>query len=95
MTEWGVLTVLITLVGLLGSLYKLFFQPVSELNASIRVLIQKFTNMEERDVGRDIEIKTNREFVLNHDKRITLTEKDIEELKKIKNTNYVKQYKHE
>ena len=62
MTEWGVLTVFITLVGLLGSLYKLFFQPVSELNTSIRVLIQKFTNMEERDVVRDIEIKTNREF---------------------------------
>lgn len=92
MTEWGVLTVIITVVGLLGSLYKLFFQPVSELNTSIRVLIQKFTNMEERDVGRDIEIKTNREFVLNHDKRITLTERDIEELKGIKNTTYTKQY---
>ena len=90
--EWTVVGVIVALVGLFGSLYKLFFQPVNELNASVRVLIEKFSNMEKRDLQRDIDVKHNRERLSDHDKRITLTERDIEELKGIKSKQYIKQY---
>lgn len=89
--EWTVVGVIVVLVGLIGSLYKLFFQPINELNSSIMVLIEKFSNMEQRDRERDSELKFNRETLTEHDKRITFTERDIRELKKIKGTDYVKQ----
>lgn len=90
--EWTTVGVLVVLVGLFGSVYKLFFLPINELNSSIIVLIEKFSNMEKRDLQRDIDVKSNRECLSDHDKRITLTERDIEELKGIKNTTYTKQY---
>ena len=90
--EWTVVGVMVVLVGLFGSLYKLFFQPINELNSSIIVLIEKFSNMEERDKQRDLDVKYNRETLIEHDKRITFTEKDIEELKGIRSKTYTKQY---
>ena len=90
--EWTVVGVIVVLVGLVGSLYKLFFQPINELNSSIIVLIEKFSNMEERDKERDLDVKYNRETLIEHDKRITFTEKDIEELKGIRSKTYTKQY---
>lgn len=90
--EWTVVGVIVVLVGLVGSLYKLFFQPINELNSSIIVLIEKFSNMEERDKQRDLDVKYNRETLIEHDKRITFTERDIEELKGIRSKTYTKQY---
>lgn len=94
MTEWGVIGVFVSLVGLFATIYKLVFQPMNELNTTIRVLIQRLANSEELDRGRDVrlgehrgELIRHRDCLSDHDKRIDINAKDIED---IKNTTYMK-----
>lgn len=97
MTEWGVFLIVTAMIGFMGTSYSMFFKPIERLNVSIEILIQRLTNMEERDALRDVEIGTNKadikcnsKTLVEHDKRITLTEKEIFDLKNIKNTHFIK-----
>ena len=94
MTEWGVVGVLVVLVGLFGSMYKLFFQPIQTLDVTLTILNETIKNMGALDQARDVrlgehrgELIKHRDTLSEHDKRIGLTERDIAE---IKNTNYMK-----
>ena len=94
MTEWGVVGVIVVLVGLFGSMYKLFFQPIQTLDVTLNILNETIKNMGALDQARDVrlgehrgELIKHRDTLNEHDKRIGLTERDIAE---IKNTHYIK-----
>ena len=98
MTEWGVVGVIVVLVGLFGSmfgsLYKLFFQPIQTLDITLNILNETIKNMSALDQARDGRLEEHKGVLIQHsdklsehDKRIGLTERDIAE---IKNTNYMK-----
>ena len=82
------------LVGLFGSLYKLFFKPIQTLDITLNILNETIKNMGALDQARDGRLEEHKGVLIKHsdtlsehDKRIGLTERDIEE---IKNTHYMK-----
>ena len=95
MTEWGVVGVVVVLVGLFGSLYKLFFQPIQTLDVTLTILNETIKNMSALDQARDVrlgehrtELIRHRDVLSEHDKRLEINERNIDE---IKNTKYMKE----
>ena len=95
MSEWTIVIVITSLVGLFGSLYKLFFQPIQALDLTLTVLNETIKNMSVSDQARDVrlgehrtELIRHRDVLSEHDKRLEINERNIDE---IKNTKYMKE----
>lgn len=96
MTEWGVVTVITGLLGLLSISYAMFFKPMERNNLQLSILNENIKFMNANDAKRDkrldehkTEIIRHRDCLSDHDKRIQANEKDISEIKK---TTYKKVY---
>lgn len=81
MNEWTIVIVITSLVGLFGSLYKLFFQPIQALDLTLTVLNETIKNMSTLDKARDVrlgehrtELIRHRDVLSEHDKRLTVIE---------------------
>ena len=87
MSEWGVVGVIVTLLGLLATVVGLFFKPMVELKVAITSLTEQLKQILESDNAQNARIDKHEEALINHDKILHSHDKDIKELL---NTKFIK-----
>lgn len=74
MNEWGVFLVVVALLGFIGTVYKMFYQPIHELIIEMTKMNANFENMRQGDNIRDTRINRHSEKIDDHEKRINKLE---------------------
>lgn len=74
MQEWDIYLVVVSLIGFIGAIYKLFFQPIQKLTMNIVELTNELKHINISNAKQDEILSKHGETLADHENRITIFE---------------------